>query len=755
MPPSALLTNATLALSLIATVLLQVALADRQPTILPGVAELAIAILIAAIIAWRGARSRSPITASMAAAFSLLVALPFISRAVGLWLLGYGNPFEVQLVCVLRNLMLGLAAVRWERSIQAMACLASLFLVLVAFLWTMNAATVVLLVVYAVLGMWWLMGSYWDRLSGHLANKSERAVPARPAAVAIAVVLGVALLATPLARSSRFTTALAGFMPTSGGTLWTDNDAFGGIGDGDQMVKAEEDASSFGPIESELFLESEMPSLYDVFNELGDVPPRKKGHRKRAIPLAPTQMQKNHQHRGKNEQAGREFEAVRRRPNKIPPAADRRSNALLHVTGRVPVHLALEAYDQWDGRTLSSSGGAPVGIKLDNLPDAQGNRWVRPSRVFPDSLFPHRDRRAIKFINLRSSTVPSPPQTEALLLDKANTLSLFGSTASGDLRLDVEFIPQLTTLHVQSRVYRSDAQPEIAKSAAASSSERIANLASEWTQGVAEGWPQVQALCERLRNDYELDPLATAPDDCDEAVEHFLFSAKRGPDYLFATSAAVLLRSLGYETRVRSGFYARESNFNVLARSTAVYKEDAHFWTEVLATEGGCFSPDGDFEKGSWLTIEPTPGYEVLCEPPTLWTNTIAQLRAMVATIASRPLTASFSVILLLAAVWQRALVGDGLVTVWWLAIAWMGDSRHTVRSTIRLLRRRAWLRDRSLKGAVGRWELFPDGQASLSREFSAIASWALYGEGAPAAAPANEVRRVCGQVAMQALRRR
>ncbi|HEV3021579.1 MAG TPA: transglutaminase-like domain-containing protein, partial [Pirellulales bacterium] len=69
---------------------------------------------------------------------------------------------------------------------------------------------------------------------------------------------------------------------------------------------------------------------------------------------------------------------------------------------------------------------------------------------------------------------------------------------------------------------------------------------------------------------------------------------------------AVLLRALGYSTRLVSGFYADPQRFDWRARNTPVAKDDVHFWTEVRLA------------GGVWTPIEPTPGYELLRARPSV-----------------------------------------------------------------------------------------------------------------------------------------
>jgi hypothetical protein len=95
-----------------------------------------------------------------------------------------------------------------------------------------------------------------------------------------------------------------------------------------------------------------------------------------------------------------------------------------------------------------------------------------------------------------------------------------------------------------------------------------------------------------------------------------LLRARRGPDYQFGNAAAVLLRVLGYPTRLVSGFYVAPEHYDPLTQHTPVVKEDLHFWAEVRL-------PSGD-----WLVIEPTPGYEVLGPNPPWFGRVLGTLLA-------------------------------------------------------------------------------------------------------------------------------
>ena len=140
--------------------------------------------------------------------------------------------------------------------------------------------------------------------------------------------------------------------------------------------------------------------------------------------------------------------------------------------------------------------------------------------------------------------------------------------------------------------------------------DRLRQLAGTWTAGLPRGQAQIQAIIKHLRTEYVLDPDARPPQGASCPVTHFLFEAKRGPDYQFATAAAILLRTLGYSTRLVGGFYVSPERYDYRLQHTPVVAADAHIWAEVHVT------------GQQWLTVEATPGYEEL-QPPPGWLEII------------------------------------------------------------------------------------------------------------------------------------
>ncbi|MEO1498358.1 MAG: transglutaminase-like domain-containing protein [Planctomycetota bacterium] len=745
----------TLLLVGVSTAIIQVALSDRAAA--GGVPLLAVSVCL--VVALRYAR-RLPVdrlgahrlagirldehTAAVIGVFALAL-LPIVWDVATRGLMRIGNPYEVQLAYVLRNAMLALAATPHLAGATRYAALSSFFLVVLGYLWSSGVWAIALLVGYALLGAWWLLAAYWERLGGRFADSSEPAVPVRPAVAAI-VALGLcAVLLLPLVGRSPVTTALDGFFPSSGGTGANDPFAHGGVGDGDQMVAAKDNASSFGPVESELFLESKMPSLYDAFNEFSEAPPIKQKRMRRSIPLAPSQVQVNHEKRGTTQQATREFSAVRRAKRRNSKPDDVASAALLLVKGRTPRRLALETYDHWDGqRLIASSAAQPAAMHLREEKDPCGRRWLDFAIMHPTDAYTASDTTQVRVVNLKTDRVPTPAGAARLTMQGLHAGSLFSFTEDDCLAMDVKVVPQLTIFEFRSRVRERGATLRLHQSPAGEADSKITRLARSWTRGVEPGWPQAQAVLARLRKEYTHDRTALAPTETTDAVEHFLFESRRGPDYLFATSAAMLLRSLGFDTRVRSGFYVDPKRLDRRAGITPVLMEDAHFWTEVRTANGNRTTVDGTPMAGVWATLEPTPGYQMLYAPETLlaWLRRISF--ATLGELAARPAMVSLCVLVLAVGFVNRRRLVDGLLVGWWTIRSPTTEIGGLAKLTLRLLEWRAWAyRERRPIGTtLGRWEpLRPHD------DFVTLAGWALYGSSADAPLSPATARAVCRRV--------
>jgi transglutaminase-like putative cysteine protease len=540
-----------------------------------------------------------------------------------------------------RNLMLTLAALSCWQTCQRLAATSSMFLVVFAAALTDTRAVHVLLGVYALVGVWWLMCAYWGRLEGHLPARSRRSVPVRAVVVTVFLLLLAAAAGMSSLAGGTTTTALAGWIPSSGGTGQHDPFARAGVGDGDMLVRAQEQAESVGAVDSDLFLTSKMPSLYDMLNEtFGEADNCKKHHpTEKAIGLSSDEkvLELGHEPT-RSEDAGREFTTVRRRTDRRRRNLEHRlSDAVLFVAGRTPLHLRQEVFDHFDGITWSRTPALnnPLPLRMQQVGD---QHWVNTLSPPDRPIFHGREVHTIKITSLATNRIPAPAHLTRASIDRVDRLDMYRRAEADIVRLDRTTIPRFTVIHLESHLpdpvrlrdvalrplvagpscsvvnslgeLRSDPQGEspTLEVPSTQAQSRVRQLAESWVADVPPGWTQVEAIVSRLRTEYEFDPDARATGATDDVVGEFLFETRRGPSYLFASAAAVMLRSLGYPTRMVNGFYADPARYNSRARHTPVFADDAHFWPEV------------HLGRRTWVAVEPTPGYELLA-PPRSWSE--------------------------------------------------------------------------------------------------------------------------------------
>lgn len=682
-------------------------------------------------------------------------------------LTGFGEASEVLMLTTLQNAALIVAAYSHIRRCQQLACLISSFLTLYVLVISSQPLVFLLAGIFGVMTLWWLMVRYWERVSNtYASSRSDRCLPVRSSVLA-GIVAALILFAAVLGTTGGSTYVLGGFMPTSGGNAWDDEYARSGVGDGDAMVAAQEDAMSFGPVESDLFLESDMPSLYDMFNEAyGEpLPPPKK--REQAKGLSPGNLKETEQRIARTQRSGREFSAVRRKVGrKEGTLEDRDAPALLHVVGRVPVHLALDRFDTFDGRTWTHSGAETRYPRL-TLQTYDAKPWIQVQPPADFAIQGGTETHGIKLINLKTKRIPSPPQLSAIHIDEIDLVHFFGWSTDGVVEMPQrDQIPQLTVLYTKSSavnltplrrsdftsrfpqvrpeapgkqrsVVNDDAHTIRRHLAMPPGDSGVMELGTEWTSGIPRGWRQVEAVVSRLRTEFTHDPEATAPADCPDVVQYFL-QARRGPDYLFATTAAVMLRSLGYPARLVSGFYADPQDYDRAGGQTLVSSDDVHTWAEVGV--GGTH----------WVAIEPTPGYEPPPETLTwrqqlalLWSNALAWTSQHSVTLAV--------IGVVLAGLWYKRLVWCDWVFMLTFWIAGLGDPVRRIRSTLRLLECRAWMAGspRPATATVRQW--YCERPVSLTDEsrhqllaLVSIAERALYAPATLQAVDRNQTVQTC-----------
>ena len=122
--------------------------------------------------------------------------------------------------------------------------------------------------------------------------------------------------------------------------------------------------------------------------------------------------------------------------------------------------------------------------------------------------------------------------------------------------------------------------------------DRVLALAADLTAGRETAYDKAKAIEDYLRTlPYTLDFEPPAFDA--DGVDHFLFNQKQGYSEYFASSMAVMLRSVGVPTRLAVGY---TSGDEVGSELYAVTDSHSHAWVEVY------------MPGFSWIPFEPTPG---------------------------------------------------------------------------------------------------------------------------------------------------
>jgi transglutaminase-like putative cysteine protease len=121
---------------------------------------------------------------------------------------------------------------------------------------------------------------------------------------------------------------------------------------------------------------------------------------------------------------------------------------------------------------------------------------------------------------------------------------------------------------------------------------RVPRLARDITRNATNNYDRARALENYLRTQfgYTLELPSQMPAD---PIADFLFRRKQGHCEYFASSMALMLRTLGIPSRVVNGF--RGAELNDVSGSYLVRSRQAHSWVEAY------------FPNAGWVTFDPTP----------------------------------------------------------------------------------------------------------------------------------------------------
>ncbi len=122
---------------------------------------------------------------------------------------------------------------------------------------------------------------------------------------------------------------------------------------------------------------------------------------------------------------------------------------------------------------------------------------------------------------------------------------------------------------------------------------RVSGLAGQITSSATNDFDKAAAIENHLRTHFAYT-LQLPRGKVKDPIANFLFERKQGHCEYFASSMAVMLRTLGIPSRVVNGF--RSDEFNDITGNYVVRAKDAHSWVEAY------------FPGYGWQTFDPTPG---------------------------------------------------------------------------------------------------------------------------------------------------
>ena len=643
----------------------------------------------------------------------LAITWQFASRSLGL-----GDSNEVLALLALQNVSWYLAVFSKIRGFEK-ACMTMCGAV-VFFICCMTDQIQILIVcgIFALLCLWWLLGLYWDRLDSQAIDGSARMLPIHGTSVGIAALAMVSVMAAAAYSPFQFNPLkLTGFSPFSGGEDGYQNEfANSGIGDG-HLLKAGKNAKSTGAVDSDEFIEDDKPSFYDVVTERYEGPVFKR-RRNRSVSI---DTLAKHMHDAKRaELSGQSFRTMRDNESESDLALqDKLTEALFFVEGTVPARFAVDTFQQFDGWDWTKA------TLVDKSPSFQppiqlhtfGEKPIYSLSQYVPNYLPGRRHHRIKMMRLETDALTSPAFISQWHIALANNPDLFrwkdglirmnGGTIASDTVIDIEsFIPNYHMMRADKelrfsfdsselpfeseRMINTSDDPEVLENEWLTSAgsvflqvpdnatrQQLSQRVENWIDGVQPGWNQVEAITNRVRSEFKLNPGWEIDQEAEDTVGHF-FEQGEGPSWMFATTCVMALRTAGYKTRLASGFLVRKDDYDRTSKQSVVDGENLHMWPEVCL--------DGRF----WIPVEPTPGYPVPYSTQTVWEWLVSMIGIAINVVIQNPLTSILTAASTVFAFLFRADLVSLLALCWWYVVRFCWP-RGLVRATRQLIDTRFW----------------------------------------------------------------
>ena len=589
-------------------------------------------------------------------------------------------PFEMSALTTFGAMSLGLAVADATPRIWSLSLVSSGFLVLFCAAISDDPKAVVFPLVWMLGCVWHLVANRWERLDLAMPESVERTWSLRPRIILMAsMVLGIGVYAikdrSPSSKPFEF-----GFMPTSGGSGWSDPAARSGVGTGEQAIAAKDHAESFGAVDSDIFLESNESTLFDMFNDSLGPPKMKKNVWERRQGMNNDNVIPMHENAARTDQGTGGFSTDRLPAKKHTHAKNVRSNDVVQWDGPTGIRLAMQRYDTFDGHEWSQSENLSHSA-LTRIDIADAPWFFDPASR--DSFLSAPEAVSVgllKIIGLNSQRLPVPMLTAGIHIKAIDRRDFFAISEDGCFFMPGrKKVPPLTIVHVaNARLTEDEIREHLhVKHGLMKSTPDLhglepvtAKMIDDIVQsaGVDNLNPldQLATCIGQLRSDFTFERNTK---DTASTLTEFLQS-HRGGDHLFATTAALIAEKLGLTSRLVTGFYVRPESYEITAGHACVLPEDVHVWTEV------------QLDDGRWFEIEPTPGYLPPYYEPSLG------LMARQFAVAHWPLMLTLACCLVSSYFTRRLWVDYLLWAVWYLS-GWL-KPRQRIRLAVKIIETRA-----------------------------------------------------------------
>lgn len=542
---------------------------------------------------------------------------------------GHATPIAMEMTAltVLGCVAISMATLVRQPRIQSLSLVVGGFLTLFCASISDSRYAIVLPIVWMIGCVWHLIANHWERLDLAMPQTVTRNWTLKPSTILLTVsvlLVGGYVAAGRFTESSRLS---GGFMPTSGGSKWSDPAARGGVGTGDAAIAAKDHAESFGAVDSDIFLETTESTLFDMFNDLIGEPKKRKVRWERRQGMGNENAVPTHEKAAKSEKGSGSFSTEREPPKRHLHLRDATGRSVIQWDGPTGIRLAMHRYDTFDGQQWTQTEDQSVShLRRVDIGDAAWFFDPAKRRFLtsnPDSL----NVGLLKVIKLKSNRLPVPMMATGVHIKEVDRTDFFSLAEDDSFQMPGrDQIPPLTVVHVASMLPSEDELREglvpqtLEPSMAMDADESIDRIIREATAGQDNAYDRLFGCIRWLRENCRHDSAGTMasagsestgnrqglstssagvnrqPSNDKSALHRFL-NSRRGGDYLFATSAALMARELGLRSRLVTGFYVRPDSYDWAAGHTSVSPADAHVWVEVQLADR------------RWFALEPTPGY--------------------------------------------------------------------------------------------------------------------------------------------------